>query len=190
MKIIIAGDSYSAETDERLLSKKQYTLPHHSWAVEMRKLLPLTNVARPGLSMRDIKQSLTNRSWDLAIINLTTLHRVSIHDPVDTPHKLISDNMKIAQELISLPNAYCWSPFPEWENDEGVDTIIQPLDDELWWINDKNQCNKVTGNHFTRAGNNKILKHMLYVIRDKKSQALRAKLETMDDEPRDFEKNK
>ena len=185
MKIIIAGDSYSSESDYRDgLKNPGYTQPHYSWAIEVRKLLPLTNVARPGLSMRDIKQSLTNRFWDLAIINLTSLHRDSIHDPVGTPHKVISDNMKIAQELISLPNAYCWSPFPEWENNKGVDTIIQPLDDELWWLSDPKRFDLVTGNHFTRVGNNKILKHMLYVIRDKKSQALRATLSTMDDEAR------
>ena len=165
MKIIIAGDSYSTLSWD----KEKYTAPHYSWAVEIAKLLPIINVAHSGFSMFDIKRSLTNKSWDLAIINLTTVHRLALREKFDTPHKMVYNNTKIAKELIALPNVYCWSPFPEWENYKGVDTILQPLEDELWWFGDPNRFNTVTGNHFTRSGNNRILKHMLNVIRDKKS---------------------
>ena len=187
MKVIIAGDSYSAKLDFRNGVKNvTYTQPYYSWAAELAKLFPIENVSHPGHSMHEIKQSLVNKSYDLAIVNFSPINRLPRN--ISSSRKLTLLNVKSARQLINMPNTYCWSPFPEWEINDGVEVILQPLDDELWWTRDPKRFDTVTGNHFTRAGNERLLKHMLKVVRDKKSRALRATLSTMDDEPRDFEK--
>ena len=189
MKVIIAGDSYSSQIDFRNgLKDIAYTQPYYSWAAELAKLLSIENVSHPGHSLQEIKQSLENKSYDLAIVNFSPINRLPRN--INSSHKLTLLNVKSARQLINMPNTYCWSPFPEWEINDGVEVILQPLDDELWWTKDPKRFDTVTGNHFTRAGNERLLRHMLKVVRDKKSRALRATLSTMDDEPRDFEKNK
>ena len=176
MRIVVAGDSYSVQWDFRMSIpiQEKWAQPYYSWASELAKLFTVENVAHPGYTLQEIEQSLENKSYDLAIVNLSPMDRIPRN--VSSSRKLTRLNVKSARQIISMPNTYCWSPFPEWEKINEVDTIHYPDDDELWWIEDPKRFSLVTGNHFTRAGNERLLKHMIKVIEVKNSRALRATL--------------
>ena len=174
-KIVIAGCSYSTDDDFRLNKSE----PFYSWAREIGREYECENIARHGLSLQETLERIERSTWDFLIVNLTSINRgVDGTYPGDRykqpPRWFRDQNAQIAQQIVTQPRCYCWSPFPEWQKSKQVDSIINLSEDELW-----GSTGEITGNHLTRAGNDLLLHHM----REKIASASRMAGE-LDDAPR------
>ena len=121
MKVIIAGDSYSAST----------AIWHQNWDKRC--------VGMSGFSNRDIYHSLKQYSgW--AVINLSSLHRLPRSKQTwDMPEqygnaRLYKLNCEYAKRIIAQwkDTAVIWSPFPDYEQWDDVEWINLGAEDNMW----------------------------------------------------------
>jgi len=165
--IVIAGDSYSKAHDISCMPH-----PKYSWAGNMIRAHGGYGIAVPGSNNLDILDRLLPYK-DLQcpfIINFSHLVRGS--NRFKHPYKQYSTavlkklNLEASRKTQALfgDRALFWTPFPGYEDEPGVQSIIQLEDDELWLNRDKtgkltgfnsllNSELKVLGNHLTRKGN-------------------------------------
>lgn len=162
-RILVCGDSYS---DPTFIQSD----PGFSWIAELERIdSRVYSKALAGSSNWDIWHQLKEETWDLAIVSLAPLHRIIngnkwVHYPphvVEAMPQIREMNKRYAERIISLPRTWVWSAFTEYESWPSVEYHELPGMDEKWgrWIE-----GEVTGNHYTRKGNEIILDHMKQII--------------------------
>jgi len=191
MKIVLAGDSYSDVQDFRRYStyKDWYKAPYYSWANEICMRFGAESYAEFASSQWDIWRQTQTVEWDFLIVNLTACSRFTkivdykTHDWIKQPTdeqlvQIKQKNKQFANRIAQLQNCYCWSPFPEFESEDGVDYIELRDWDELWYIPSNEYYSSrietcqtifpfITGNHFTREGNDWMINHITQKIEER-----------------------
>ncbi len=176
--IVLAGDSYSTVVDFR--TRQENILPHFSWAIEICKSHSAASLAAASSSMWDIYRQVKSAPWDLLLVNFTALCRFTVqventvHENTVNQKQLVEYNKQVISKIIKMPRTYCWSSFPDYRSYPGVEYIDMGEHDELYYIdwvnwdkNDKRPFHLITGNHFTREGNEQMINHMTRVIKER-----------------------
>lgn len=164
-RILIAGDSYS--DPDHLQGDNPY-----SWVAELiDQDSRVCSVAKAGSSNWEIWKQVKAETWDLAIINLTSLSRVINIDnrrsdgrDIALNREAIREHSKLfAKRITALPNVFVWSPFPDYETFPGVQYKPLLSYNELW-VNDPT---KSCGNHLTREGHAVMLDWITRIIAER-----------------------
>lgn len=153
-RILVCGDSYSDPEGASERSWINRLQESHSCVVSK---------AVAGASNIDILKQLTDETWTLAIINLTSLKRVvnilkwdryPQHLMQSMP-QIVEQNKRIAKQIISLPNTVVWSPFPHYENWPDVHYRELRDHDDIWVDYEAGEIptKEYIGNHYTEEGN-------------------------------------